>query len=143
VSGLADLCQTVHELEQGRIVRSYTPLEERPADLPFRVPAYEEDKVILLNPADVLYVEVEEGRTWLYTAEQRLATHSTLAELERRLGRSGFFRAHRSYLVNLQRVKEVTPYTRDSFTLILDDAVGTALPLSKAAARELRALLGF
>jgi ABC-2 type transport system ATP-binding protein len=143
VAGLAELCQTVHELEQGRIVKSYTPLEERPADLPFRVPAYQEDKVILLNPADILYVEVEEGRTWLYTAEQRLPTHSTLADLEQRLTRSGFFRAHRSYLVNLQRVKEVTPYTRDSFTLILDDTVGTEIPLSKTAARELRGLLGF
>jgi ABC-2 type transport system ATP-binding protein len=40
-------------------------------------------------------------------------------------------------------VKEVVPYTRNSFSLILDDADATEIPLSKAAARELRELLDY
>jgi ABC-2 type transport system ATP-binding protein len=72
-----------------------------------------------------------------------LPTHFTLNELEERLLRSGFFRAHRSYLVNLQHVKEVIPYTRNSFSLRLDDEAGTEIPLSKSAAGELRELLGY
>ena len=67
----------------------------------------------------------------------------TYGELEERLARSGFFRAHRAYLVNLQHVKEVIPYTRNSFTLVLDEADGTEIPLSKTAARELKELLGY
>jgi ABC-2 type transport system ATP-binding protein len=59
------------------------------------------------------------------------------------LARSGFFRAHRSYLVNLQHVKEVIPYTRNSFSLRLDDPQNTEIPLSKSAAGELRELLGY
>ena len=59
------------------------------------------------------------------------------------MSRSGFFRAHRAYLVNLQQVKEVIPYTRDSFTLRLKDAAGTEIPLSKSAERDLRDLLGY
>ena len=66
-----------------------------------------------------------------------------MSELETRLARSGFFRAHRSYLVNLQHVKEVIPYTRNAYTLILDDADGTEIPLSKAAAADLRELLDY
>ncbi len=143
-TGLAGLCGAIHELEEGRITRSYLPQEEeRQAELPFRIPARLEDRVALLNPADVLYAAVEGGRTWLYTDEERFPTQYTLTELEGRLSRSGFFRAHRSYLVNLQRVKEVAPYTQDSFTLVLDDQAGTDIPLSKAAARELRELLDF
>ena len=45
----------------------------------------------------------------------------TLSELEVRLTGFGFFRCHRSYLVNLQRVREVITWTRNSFSLILDD----------------------
>jgi ABC-2 type transport system ATP-binding protein len=142
-TGLADLCQQVYEMAQGRITRVYNPQEGRQGDLPFKIPARLEAKVALLNPADILYASAEDDRTLLHTAEGEVPTHLNLAELEERLGHSGFFRAHRAYLVNLQRVKAVIPYTRDSFTLVLDDATGTEIPLSKTSARELRELLGY
>jgi ABC-2 type transport system ATP-binding protein len=142
---LTSLCDAIYVLEQGRIVELHEPVEERRAARPFRIPARAEGKVavILINPADVLYAAAEGGRAFLQTAEGRLQTQFTLSELEKRLSRGGFFRAHRGYLVNLQHVKEVIPYTRNSYTLRLDDAVGTEIPLSKAAARELRELLGY
>jgi ABC-2 type transport system ATP-binding protein len=142
-ANLAPICDTVHVLAQGRIVEAYQPQEERRAELPFKIPARLEDKVALVNPADILYADAEGGRAFLQTAEGRLPTQFTLAELEERLSRSGFFRAHRGYLVNLQHVKEVIPYTRNSFSLRLDDPAGTEIPLSKSAARELRELLGY
>jgi ABC-2 type transport system ATP-binding protein len=136
-------------LEQGRVVQRYNPAESsRATDLPFKIPARLEGKVVLVNPAEIAYVSAEEGRTALHLADgQEIATHFTLNELEERLGRSGFFRAHRGYLVNLQRVKEVVTYTRDSFTLVLESTTnagrGPEIPLSKTAARELRQLLGY
>jgi ABC-2 type transport system ATP-binding protein len=79
----------------------------------------------------------------LVTDEGRLPTQFTLSELEERLSRSGFFRAHRSFLVNLQHVKEVIPFTRNSFSLRLNDPEGTEIPLSKSSASELSDLLGY
>ncbi len=140
---VAAVCDVVHVLAQGRIVESYQPGRQPPADLPFKIPVRLEGKVSLLNPGDILYAAAEEGHTLLHTTTGRLAAPFTLNELETRLARSGFFRAHRGYLVNLQRVKEVSPYTRNSFSLILDDAAETEIPLSKAAARELQELLGY
>ena len=142
-ANLAALCDTIYILAQGRIVESYQPQEERRAELPFKIPARLEGKVALVNPGDILYVVAEQSRTFLQTADGQLPTQFTLTELEERLLRSGFFRAHRGYLVNLQHVKEVIPYTRNSFSLRLDDAAGTEIPLSKSAAGELRELLGY
>jgi ABC-2 type transport system ATP-binding protein len=142
-ANLTALCDTVYVLSQGQIVESYRPLEERRAAQPFKVPAKLEDKVVLVNPGDVLYAVAEESRAFLQTVDGRLPTQFTLAELEQRLVRSGFFRAHRGYLVNLQHVKEVIPYTRNSYSLRLDDDDRTEIPLSKSAARELRELLGY
>ncbi len=142
-TGLHSLCQVIHELERGRIVRTRTPQEVERTAPPFKIPARLEGKVALLNPADILYASADGDRTYLHTAEGRVPSHFTLAELEERLARSGFFRAHRSFLVNLQRVKAVIPYTRDSYTLILDDTASTEIPLSKTSARELRDLLGY
>jgi ABC-2 type transport system ATP-binding protein len=141
---LPSLCDTIHTLEKGALVSSYKPQEEQPrAGTPFKVPARLEGKVALVNPGDILYADVQDGRAYLQTAEGRLPTHFTLTELEERLARSGFFRAHRAYLVNLQHVKEVIPYTRDSFSLRLDDGANTEIPLSKNAAGELKELLGY
>jgi ABC-2 type transport system ATP-binding protein len=140
---LPSLCDTIHTLSQGRIVESHSPQEEQQVGLPFKIPVRMEAKVALVNPGDILYVTVEKSRALLQTAGGRLPTQFTLTELEERLARSGFFRAHRGYLVNLQHVKEVIPYTRNSFSLILDDKAETEIPLSKSAARELRELLGY
>lgn len=142
-TNLDPLCDMIYRLEKGRIVDVYSPGEERRADLPFMIPAKQEGKIDLVDPADILYVVAQDDRTYLQTASDLLPTQFTLTELEKRLTRSGFFRAHRSYLVNLQHVKEVIPFTRDSFTLRLKDEAGTQIPLSKSAARELRELLGY
>jgi ABC-2 type transport system ATP-binding protein len=141
-SHINSFCDTIYTLNQGQIVDTTNPKEDQSA-LPFKIPAKQQDKVVLLNPADILYADAGEGRAFLVTNEGRLPTQFTLSELEERLARSGFFRAHRSYLVNLQHVREVIPFTRNSFSLRLDDPENTEIPLSKSAAGELRDLLGY
>jgi len=142
-ANLHAVCDTVYLLNQGRIAESYHPGEEGQANLPFKIPVRLEGKVALINPVDILFADAAEGRAYLQTREARLPTQFTLSELEERLARSGFFRAHRGYLVNLQHVKEVIPYTRNSFSLRLNDEANTEIPLSKSAAGELRELLGY
>lgn len=140
---LYTVCDTIYMLNQGRIKDVIKPGEEEQAIFPFKIPVRLEGKVALINPADILFADAAEGRAYLQTRDSRLPTQFTLSELEQRLARSGFFRAHRSYLVNLQHVKEVIPYTRNSFSLRLNDENNTEIPLSKSAAGELRDLLGY
>ena len=140
---LVNICDGIFKLERGQIVESIRPKESQIEVLPFKIPVRMEGKVLLVNPAEVLFADASDGKAILCTSEGRLATQFTLTELENRLIRSGFFRAHRSYLVNLQHVKEVIPYTRNSFSLRLDDVQETVIPLSKQAAGELKELLGY
>jgi ABC-2 type transport system ATP-binding protein len=139
---LAPLCGRKYDLRNGKILETRDDQETTPRPT-FRLPVKTEDKVILLNPADILYADASEGRTFLVTTEGRLPAPYTLAELESKLSRSGFFRAHRSILVNLQHVKEVIPYTRNSFSIRLDDPAGMKIPLSKSAAAELKTFFGY
>ena len=142
-SNLNSLCDSIHLLNRGRIEQSYKPQEENQAVMAFKIPVRLEGKVALVNPSDILYADAAKGRAFLQTVEERLPTQFTLGELEERLARSGFFRAHRGYLVNLQHVKEVIPYTRNSFSLRLVDENNTEIPLSKSAAADLKELLGY
>jgi ABC-2 type transport system ATP-binding protein len=140
---LEPFCDVIYDLSQGRITARYASQDSNSARTPFIIPVRLEDKVILFNPAEILYADAGDGRAYIVTADNRFPTQFTLSELEQRLAPSGFFRAHRSYLVNLQHVKEVIPYTRNSFSLRLNDESGTKIPLSKSSASELKELLGF
>ena len=63
-------------------------------------------------------------------------------ELEERLLPYGFFRCHRSYIVNLQKVREVITWTRNSYSLVLDDRAKSNIPLSKGKMAELKEMIG-
>jgi ABC-2 type transport system ATP-binding protein len=145
-AGLASLCGAIYTIEGGRLSRLEIPHEAADGtkgEMPFKIPARQEGRVVLVNPAELLYVAADEDQTHLHTLQGEIPSHLSIGELEERLSRNGFFRAHRGYLVNLQHVKAFIPYTRDSYTLILDDPASTEIPLSKSAAKELRELLGY
>jgi two-component system response regulator LytT len=51
-----------------------------------------------------------------------------------------FWRVHRSYLVNINRIREVIPWFKSSYQLKMDDKKQTEIPVSRAQTRRLRAL---
>lgn len=143
-------CTRVIELEGGHIVNDY-PFERVSADspaapehfTPFKIPARNEDRILLYDPGEILYATSRESKTYLRTAHQEAVTNLTLQELEARLHGHGFFKAHRAYLVNLQHIKAVIQYTRNSYMLQLNDKQETMIPLSKQSEKELKDLLGY
>lgn len=144
ITGLRTLCHTLYVLEQGKLVAELSPqAQQNEGRVPFKIPARLDGKVAFVNAADILYAATDESKTVLYTPNGPVPTHLTMTEVEERLARQGFFRAHRTHLVNLQHIKEVIAYTRNSYTIVLDDAAATEIPLSKTAARDLRDLLDY
>lgn len=107
-----------------------------------RIPAKVNDKIILLDPMEIHFIETQNGPTHIHVREGDFVCALTLSELEERLKGFGFFRCHRSYLVNLQRVREVITWTRNSFSLILDDERKTSIPLSKGRMDKLKGVIG-
>ncbi|EOQ19105.1 ABC transporter ATP-binding protein [Bacillus cereus VDM021] len=107
-----------------------------------RIPAKVNDKIILLDPMEIHFIETQNGTTHIHVCEGDFVCALTLSELEERLKGFGFFRCHRSYLVNLQRVREVITWTRNSFSLILDDERKSSIPLSKGRMDELKGVIG-
>ncbi|HEY0755577.1 MAG TPA: ATP-binding cassette domain-containing protein [Ktedonobacteraceae bacterium] len=141
-------CTRVIELEGGRIAQDYI-FERRSGPVvsehftPFKVTARKEDRVLLYDPGEILYATSRESKTYLRTACEEAVTNFTLQDLESRLAGRGFFKAHRAYLVNLQHIKAVIQYTRNSYMLQLDDQQESMIPLSKQSEKELQELLGY
>jgi ABC-2 type transport system ATP-binding protein len=107
-----------------------------------KIPTKVNDKIVLFDPPEIAYIESNDGQTFLHIKGEEFPTTFTLNELENRLQHFGFFRCHRSYIVNLQKVREVITWTRNSYSLILDDEEKSSIPLSKSKMGELKAMLG-
>lgn len=100
------------------------------------------DKIVLFDPTEIDYIESNEGQSFLHIKGESFPTVITLNELAKRLLPFGFFRCHRSYIVNLQKVREVITWTRNSFSLVLDNEKKSTIPLSKTRMADLKSTLG-
>ncbi|MEK3936097.1 LytTR family transcriptional regulator DNA-binding domain-containing protein [Sporosarcina sp. FSL W7-1349] len=107
-----------------------------------KIPTKVNEKIVLFNPPEIDYIESNDGQSYLHIKGESFPSVFTLAELEERLLPFGFFRCHRSYIVNLQKVREVITWTRNSYSLVLEDAQKPTIPLSKSKMAELKEMLG-
>ncbi|MFB0843181.1 LytTR family transcriptional regulator DNA-binding domain-containing protein [Paenibacillus oleatilyticus] len=99
------------------------------------------DKVILFNPPEIDYIESIDGSNLVHAGGENYVCALTLTELEQRLLNFGFFRCHRSYIVNLQKVREIITWTKNSYSLRLNTSKDAVVPLSRSKLHELKALL--
>lgn len=78
------------------------------------------DGVSFMNLDDILLVQREQRATVIYTRDGgRYVTGDTLSELEERLDPALFFRCHKSYIVNLNHIEDITPYGRWTYIIRL------------------------
>ncbi|HDK7167980.1 TPA: LytTR family transcriptional regulator DNA-binding domain-containing protein [Clostridium botulinum] len=96
-------------------------LDKKPVYKIEKIPAKLDERILLFDPIEIDYIESQQGVSNLNIRGDKFPCSVSLTDLEERLRYFGFFRCHRSYLVNLQRVKEVITWTRNSYTLSLDD----------------------
>lgn len=103
-------------------------------------------RLILVNQRDICYASIEEGTITVVTGGvsgiEGQSNCRTLEELLDSLDPHLFWRAHRSYLVNINRIKEVVPWFKSSYQLRMDDKKQTEVPVSRAQTKRLRELFG-
>jgi two-component system LytT family response regulator len=129
-------------IEEERLARLLDAVERRSAG-PRRIAVRRGPKVILVEPASILFCRAEDKYTVLYTAEGEHILDRTIEDLEQSLDPSTFLRIHRSVLVNLACVRDLTAVEGGRFVVSLKDSPGTTLYASRAGAKLLRDRLGF
>jgi len=92
-------------------------------------------------PLDKLdYVEAQDDYIALRSEKKNYLKQQTISSIEAQLDPKRFVRIHRSYIVNLERIARIEPYTKDSRVAVLAD--GTQLPVSRSGHAKLKTLLG-
>ncbi|HEY6350237.1 MAG TPA: LytTR family DNA-binding domain-containing protein [Candidatus Angelobacter sp.] len=100
-------------------------------------------RLFLVDQKDVCFATIDDGVITVVSSS--LEGHSncrTLEELLASLDADTFWRAHRSFVVNINRIKEVVPWFKSSYQLRMDDRKQTEIPVSRAQTKRLRELFG-
>ena len=96
----------------------------------------------IVDAQDVVYATIEDGLITVVTTNlEGESNYRTIEELQSNLDPDTFWRVHRSFLVNIHRIKEVIPWFKSSFQLRMDDKKQTEIPVSRVQTKRLRALL--
>jgi len=121
-----------------------------PAELPPPKPILQRTKLLvksnhrnfIVDAQDIVYATIEDGLiTVISTNLEGQSNYRTIEELQSNLDAETFWRVHRSYLVNIHRIKEVIPWFKSSFQLRMDDKKQSEIPVSRVQTKRLRALL--
>jgi two-component system LytT family response regulator/two-component system response regulator LytT len=96
----------------------------------------------IVDAQEVVYATIADGLITVVAANlEGQSNYRTIEELQSNLDPDMFWRVHRSYLVNIHRIKEVIPWFKSSFQLRMDDKKQTEIPVSRVQTKRLRALL--
>lgn len=129
------------------IQRARTRLEERSAAperrpvvrVPDRFAVRNNGRVVFLKVGDIDWVEASDNYVRLHIGRDTHLVRETMSEIERRLDPARFIRVHRSAIVNLDRVRELQPWFRGDYRVVLND--GTELTLTKTHREKLESHL--
>lgn len=99
------------------------------------------NRYLIVDASDVIYATIDNGLITLVTTHvDGHSNYRTIEDLQTNLDRDMFWRVHRSYLVNINRIKEVVPWFKSSYQLRMDDKKHTEVPVSRVQTRRLREL---
>jgi two-component system, LytTR family, response regulator len=110
----------------------------RPAESE-RIPIRTERGVTFIRATDLDWAEVDGSTVRLHVGRDTHIIREAMGDFEQRVSGRRFLRIHRSRLVNLDRVKEVQPWFKGDFVLILHD--GTRLVSGRTYRDRVRELL--
>lgn len=115
-------------------------LEKSPQ--PVKLLVKSQSRLMLVDAEDMVLASIEDGTITIFTREfEGVSNYRTIEELAGALEAESFWRAHRSYLVNIHHIKEVMPWFKSSYMLKMNDRKQTEVPVSRAQTKRLRDLI--
>ena len=100
------------------------------------------DRFLLVQAEEIIFASLADESINIVTGQvSGISNYRTLDELQARLDPEVFWRVHRSYLVNINKIKEIVPWFSRNYILRMNDAKGTEIPASRSQTKRLREYL--
>ena len=117
-------------------------LKESPPPQQMKLLLRSSGRLLLIDSKDMIFATIEGGLISMMTKEiEGESNYRTIEELQANLDPAIFWRVHRSFIININHIKEVVPWFKSSYQLRMDDRKNTEIPVSRAQTKRLRELL--
>ena len=114
----------------------------RSAARPVKLLVKSQSRMILIDAEDMIYASIQDGAITIFSRDtEGVSNYRTVDELMEMLDPGVFWRPHRSYLININHIKEVVPWFKSSYMLKMNDKRASEIPVSRAQTKRLRELL--
>lgn len=98
------------------------------------------EKIFQVQPSEIYYFEAVDNRVFAYMEKEVFDTKSKLYELEKQLENTDFFRASKSVIINLAKVRNICPAFNGRFEACMKN--GEKLMVSRQYVPYLKSKLG-
>lgn len=105
-----------------------------------KIAVWNENAIVLLEPSAILYFTMFKKKAIIHTKDHVYESSSSLEDIERRLYTKGFFRSHKSYIVNMDYVEKIVPWFNSTYMMHLK-ATSVQIPVSRSYIKKLRDML--
>lgn len=105
-----------------------------------KIAVWRENSIILLDPAIILYFSMGGKKVIVHTKDDAYESNSSLAELENRLEEKGFFRCHKSFLINTDHITRIIPWFHSTYVIKLKETA-EQIPVSRYYTKKLKGIL--
>lgn len=106
----------------------------------FKLTGVKDGQTFILRPAEVIYIDTADKRTFIYTAGDVYETPLRLYELEQQLPNADFFRANKSCIIGMRHIRSIKADIDGRLLLTMDS--GEKLWVSRQYAAEFRKKIG-
>jgi len=125
------IVSTIRKLEKLQVTKIYND----------KITLWKSGKMVVVNVESICYCEANEREVYIYTASDKYILVSSISDFSKRLPGQKFFRCHRSFLVNLDKVTEIIPWFNNTYMLKVTD-ISTTIPVGRTKITEFKTLMG-
>ncbi|SKA79924.1 two component transcriptional regulator, LytTR family [Caloramator quimbayensis] len=95
-----------------------------------KITLWKDEKMMVVNVNDICYCEAHEREVHVYTKKDKYIVVSSISEFSKKLPEKNFFRCHRSYIVNINKITEIIPWFNNTYVLKVE-GIENHIPVSR------------
>lgn len=125
-----------------RIIKTLKKLEEQLEKqiCQDKMTIWKDDKMYVVKTNEILYCKASERNTYVYTAQDTYLVTNNITDFASKLPHDSFFRSHRSYIININRVEEIIPWFNNTYVVKFKE-IKEEIPVSRNNIKEFRQIM--
>lgn len=135
------LLKPFSEARLGLLLNKLKSLEPAEITYPEKLTLWKSEKMRVVPVSELCYLEVKEREVHIFTKDESFVVVSSITSFQKKLDPKFFFRCHRSFVVNLDKIEEIIPWFNHTYQLKLRD-IENPIPVSRHYLSDFKQIMG-